>query len=287
MEEQAEGDAVNSLFALARPNVFPSITCLLWWGFGMSSSLRDGSVGSGGLGQHGQNSQQHHMDWETPPMPLSHSPWCEDIPTGFLHGKASPSLFSSILQANKPGMTFEQILRGDVSSHVLENLQEDREYSISIYAVYPEGPSQPVAALGRTRKSCDPVVGPFCPQVLCPHLGVGVLMHQDLPNSILTLPSWPWTPSNTTLQPGEGWEIIFPPVLHPRCTRLVLRDVWSWTVTGWAVLPLVHEMPSAPGRELLEIPLTESLRLEKPSRIPKSNHCQPCHVPKCHMHTAF
>ncbi|XP_066175632.1 collagen alpha-1(VII) chain-like [Sylvia atricapilla] len=57
-----------------------------------------------------------------------------------------------IPRANKPGMTLEQILRGDVSSHLLENLQEDREYSISIYAVYPEGPSQPVAALGRTLK---------------------------------------------------------------------------------------------------------------------------------------
>ncbi|XP_038010371.1 collagen alpha-1(VII) chain-like [Motacilla alba alba] len=57
-----------------------------------------------------------------------------------------------IPRANKPGVTLEQILRGDVSSHLLENLQEDREYSISIYAVYPEGPSQPVAALGRTLK---------------------------------------------------------------------------------------------------------------------------------------
>ncbi|XP_062348521.1 collagen alpha-1(VII) chain-like [Cinclus cinclus] len=57
-----------------------------------------------------------------------------------------------IPRANKPGVTLEQILQGDVSSHLLENLQEDREYSISIYAVYPEGPSQPVAALGRTLK---------------------------------------------------------------------------------------------------------------------------------------
>ncbi|KAM6419510.1 uncharacterized protein J5M81_015557 [Pluvialis apricaria] len=57
-----------------------------------------------------------------------------------------------IPRANRPGMTYEQVLRGDVSSHVLENLQEDREYSISIYAVYPQGPSQPVAAVGRTLK---------------------------------------------------------------------------------------------------------------------------------------
>ncbi|XP_030336058.1 collagen alpha-1(VII) chain-like isoform X5 [Strigops habroptila] len=57
-----------------------------------------------------------------------------------------------IPRANRPGMTYEQVLQGDVSSHVLDNLQEDREYSISIYAVYPQGPSQPVAAVGRTLK---------------------------------------------------------------------------------------------------------------------------------------
>ncbi|XP_063179791.1 collagen alpha-1(VII) chain-like [Chroicocephalus ridibundus] len=57
-----------------------------------------------------------------------------------------------IPRANRPGMTYEQVLRDDVSSHVLDNLQEDREYSISIYAVYPQGPSQPVAAVGRTLK---------------------------------------------------------------------------------------------------------------------------------------
>ncbi|XP_075284352.1 uncharacterized protein LOC142362173 [Opisthocomus hoazin] len=57
-----------------------------------------------------------------------------------------------IPRANRPGITYEQLLRGDVSSHVLDNLQEDREYNISIYAVYPEGPSQPVDAVGRTLK---------------------------------------------------------------------------------------------------------------------------------------
>ncbi|CAN0017630.1 unnamed protein product [Bubo scandiacus] len=57
-----------------------------------------------------------------------------------------------IPRANRPGMTYEKVLRSDVSSHVLDNLQEDREYSISIYAVYPQGPSQPVAAVGRTLK---------------------------------------------------------------------------------------------------------------------------------------
>ncbi|XP_054033821.1 collagen alpha-1(VII) chain-like [Dryobates pubescens] len=57
-----------------------------------------------------------------------------------------------IPRANRRGMAYEQVLQGDVSSHVLYNLQEDREYSISIYAVYPQGPSQPVAAVGRTLK---------------------------------------------------------------------------------------------------------------------------------------
>ena len=71
--------------------------------------------------------------------------------------------------ANRPGMTYEQVLRGDVSSHVLDNLQEDREYSISIYAVYPQGPSQPVAAVGRTCKRFDSVAGPFLPWALCSH----------------------------------------------------------------------------------------------------------------------
>lgn len=63
-------------------------------------------------------------------------------------------------------MTYEQVLRGDVSSYVLDNLQEDREYSISIYAVYPQGPSQPVAAVGRTCKWFEAVVGPFMPWML-------------------------------------------------------------------------------------------------------------------------
>ncbi|KAM6292589.1 uncharacterized protein LJ264_013139 [Porphyrio hochstetteri] len=57
-----------------------------------------------------------------------------------------------IPRANRPGMMYEQVLQSDISSHVLDNLEEDREYSISIYAVYPQGPSQPVAAVGRTLK---------------------------------------------------------------------------------------------------------------------------------------
>ncbi|XP_072003589.1 uncharacterized protein [Engystomops pustulosus] len=57
-----------------------------------------------------------------------------------------------IPRSNRPGFTYEQILNGDVSSHAIDNLEEDKEYTISIYAVYPEGPSQPVSAVGRTLK---------------------------------------------------------------------------------------------------------------------------------------
>ncbi|XP_044849937.1 collagen alpha-1(VII) chain-like isoform X5 [Mauremys mutica] len=55
-------------------------------------------------------------------------------------------------RSNRPGMTYEQILGGDVTSHVLGNLQEDKEYTVSIYAVYRQGPSQPVSTTGRTLK---------------------------------------------------------------------------------------------------------------------------------------
>lgn len=67
-------------------------------------------------------------------------------------------MFSTFL-ANRPGFTYEQILNGDVSSHSIDNLDEDKEYTISIYAVYPEGPSQPVSALGRT---CKKTVQLYC-----------------------------------------------------------------------------------------------------------------------------
>ncbi|XP_075781615.1 uncharacterized protein LOC102464061 isoform X6 [Pelodiscus sinensis] len=57
-----------------------------------------------------------------------------------------------IPRADRPGVTYEQILPGEVTSHVLGNLQEDKEYTVSIYAVYRQGPSQPVSATGRTLK---------------------------------------------------------------------------------------------------------------------------------------
>ncbi|XP_059581725.1 collagen alpha-1(VII) chain isoform X12 [Alligator mississippiensis] len=55
-----------------------------------------------------------------------------------------------IPRPNRPGMTYEQILGADVTSHVLPDLQEDKEYTVSIYAMYPEGPSQPVSVTART-----------------------------------------------------------------------------------------------------------------------------------------
>lgn len=122
------------------------------------------------------NSQQHRMGREV----FSHA--LEPAPMHALHHVAKTSPWDVDRQwegftitplldfaANRPGMTYEQVLRDDVSSHVLDNLQEDREYSISIYAVYPQGPSQPVAAVGRTCKRFDFVAAPFLPWVQCSH----------------------------------------------------------------------------------------------------------------------
>ncbi|KAL0963044.1 hypothetical protein UPYG_G00348970 [Umbra pygmaea] len=57
-----------------------------------------------------------------------------------------------IPRSNRPGLTYEQELRGDVSSHVIDSLEEDNKYTISIYAVYPQGPSEPVSVVGKTLK---------------------------------------------------------------------------------------------------------------------------------------
>ncbi|XP_061496317.1 collagen alpha-1(VII) chain-like [Rhineura floridana] len=53
---------------------------------------------------------------------------------------------------NGSGMTLEKILASDVSSHVLDNLLEDKDYAVSIYAIYLEGTSRPVSTTGRTLK---------------------------------------------------------------------------------------------------------------------------------------
>ncbi|XP_060698510.1 collagen alpha-1(VII) chain-like [Hemiscyllium ocellatum] len=57
-----------------------------------------------------------------------------------------------IPRINRPGLAYEQNIKGDVSFHVIDNLEEDQVYTISIYAVYPEGPSDPVSTTGRTLK---------------------------------------------------------------------------------------------------------------------------------------
>ncbi|XP_045081348.1 collagen alpha-1(VII) chain-like [Coregonus clupeaformis] len=57
-----------------------------------------------------------------------------------------------IPRSNRPGLTYEQVLRGDTSSHVIDSLEEDKKYTVSIYAVYPEGPSEPVSIVGKTLK---------------------------------------------------------------------------------------------------------------------------------------
>ncbi|XP_030006171.1 collagen alpha-1(VII) chain isoform X2 [Sphaeramia orbicularis] len=57
-----------------------------------------------------------------------------------------------IPRSNRPGFTYEQLLPGDTSSHVIDSLEEDKKYTISIYAVFPEGPSEPVSIVGKTLK---------------------------------------------------------------------------------------------------------------------------------------
>ncbi|KAG7272281.1 hypothetical protein CRUP_018579 [Coryphaenoides rupestris] len=57
-----------------------------------------------------------------------------------------------IPRSNRPGLTYEQLLPGDASTHVIDSLEEDRKYTVSIYAVFPEGPSEPVSIVGQTLK---------------------------------------------------------------------------------------------------------------------------------------
>uniref|UniRef100_UPI0037E81BC1 collagen alpha-1(VII) chain n=1 Tax=Semicossyphus pulcher TaxID=241346 RepID=UPI0037E81BC1 len=57
-----------------------------------------------------------------------------------------------IPRSNRPGFTYEHLLPGDTSSHVIDSLEEDKKYIVSIYAVYPQGPSEPVSVVGKTLK---------------------------------------------------------------------------------------------------------------------------------------
>ena len=54
--------------------------------------------------------------------------------------------------ANRPGFAYEKMLPGDTSSHVIDSLEEDKKYTVSIYAVYPQGPSEKVSIVGKTCK---------------------------------------------------------------------------------------------------------------------------------------
>lgn len=64
-------------------------------------------------------------------------------------------VFSHIFcsSADRPGLIYEQMLMGDISSHVIDTLEEDKEYKVNIYAIYPEGLSEPVSITGKTCKS--------------------------------------------------------------------------------------------------------------------------------------
>ncbi|XP_037552098.1 collagen alpha-1(VII) chain [Nematolebias whitei] len=57
-----------------------------------------------------------------------------------------------IPRSNRPGFTYDQLLPGDISSHVIDSLEEDKKYTISIYTIYPQGPSEPVSIVGKTLK---------------------------------------------------------------------------------------------------------------------------------------
>ncbi|XP_048875119.1 collagen alpha-1(VII) chain isoform X1 [Brienomyrus brachyistius] len=57
-----------------------------------------------------------------------------------------------IPRSSRPGLTYERPLDGDASSHVIEGLEEDEAYTISIYAVYPQSLSKTASAMGRTLK---------------------------------------------------------------------------------------------------------------------------------------
>ncbi|XP_034529729.1 collagen alpha-1(VII) chain [Notolabrus celidotus] len=57
-----------------------------------------------------------------------------------------------IPRTNRPGFAYEHLLPGDTSSHVIDSLEEDKKYIVSIYAVYPQGPGEPISTVGKTLK---------------------------------------------------------------------------------------------------------------------------------------
>ncbi|XP_034434681.1 collagen alpha-1(VII) chain [Hippoglossus hippoglossus] len=57
-----------------------------------------------------------------------------------------------IPRSNRPGFIYEQLLPGDTSSHVIDSLDEDKKYTINIYADFPQGPGKTVSIVGKTLK---------------------------------------------------------------------------------------------------------------------------------------
>ncbi|KAI4803223.1 hypothetical protein KUCAC02_006779 [Chaenocephalus aceratus] len=57
-----------------------------------------------------------------------------------------------IPRSDRPGFAYENLLPGDKSSHVIDSLEDDKKYTISIYAIYPQGPSETVSIVGKTLK---------------------------------------------------------------------------------------------------------------------------------------
>lgn len=67
----------------------------------------------------------------------------------FLRYQVADVIFIS---EDRPGLIYEQMLTGDTSSHVIDALEEDKSYTVNIYAMYPEGTSESVSVTGRTCK---------------------------------------------------------------------------------------------------------------------------------------
>ncbi|KAK7130018.1 hypothetical protein R3I93_019606 [Phoxinus phoxinus] len=58
----------------------------------------------------------------------------------------------NVPRTDRPGLIYEQMLTGDTSSHVIDTLEENKDYKVNIYAIYPEGTSEPVSITGKTLK---------------------------------------------------------------------------------------------------------------------------------------
>ncbi|KAK7896301.1 hypothetical protein WMY93_021626 [Mugilogobius chulae] len=61
-------------------------------------------------------------------------------------------LFSLRLGCQPAGFHLRAASSGETTTHVIDSLEEDKKYVVSIYAVFPEGPSEPVSVVGKTLK---------------------------------------------------------------------------------------------------------------------------------------